>query len=546
MVVIIEGGARLDRGNIYTHKSNSQYTDSVQPFDLCGTKANVSTPDIQFLFRSQTFIPQVNPQPSMERYHDADSSDEFRLEDITRRSACDRCRAMKIRCERSNNKGISQLAQCRRCAQAEAKCITTLEAQPRRRPQGENAHPRPTKRIRTASFGTFTREMGQESLGYAAQQAKHALLEYRSEGMAPSDVRPRSGFLQDSDLNFDQWHGFHDIINLDGSARQQELDGGGRKPLETQIGSVVTQPSTANYLDNQGFMECTLPSTMMPFSSQSLPTPWSPQGANHAPWAKLSQPRTFTTVSQAQSHEQDSSGTCSSGSHSSNMSGRSSSKGSAQDMMSRILELNMAMSQNIQRATAANQERPAVRGGGAGSILVNTLQHSGIFLEMMRELMSPGKAETRSDDQQARAGSEETVGWSEKAKGGSNGPKVNMDVALQMLSCNMTIGALYQALSSELITVASSSEAVPLPELRLEGLPNGLDSEMHVSLLAHICMLMFLKIQHEFARFHRQGFLSPMAQSTFEAVLAANRDKVAQTAESLRRLILDVPSGQGP
>lgn len=472
----------------------------------------------------------------MEHYHDADSSDEFRLEDITRRSACDRCRAMKIRCERSNNKGISQLAQCRRCAQAEAKCITTLEAQPRRRPQGENAHPRTTKRIRTASFGTFTREMGHESLGYAAQQAKHALLEYRSEGMAgsmqpsgseASDVRPRSGFLQDPDLNFDQWHEFHDIANLEGAARQHELDGGARKTSETQTGSVITQPSTTNYLDNQGFMECTVPSTIVPFSSQPLPTTWSPQGVSHTSWARLSQPPTYTTVSQDPPREQASSGTCS----------RRSSKGGTQDMMSRILDLNMAVSQSIQKATTANR---------AGNILVDTLQHSGVFLEMMRELMSPGKTDPRADDEQARAGSEETVGRPEKARGGSNGLRVNMEVALQMLSCNMTIGALYQALSLELKTASSSSEAGALPELRLEGLANGVDPEMHVSLLAHICMLMFLKIQDEFTRLHRQGFLSPMAQSTFEAVLAANRGKVAQTAESLRRLILDVPSAQGP
>lgn len=396
--------------------------------------------------------------------------------------------------------------------------------------------------------------MGNESLGYDAQQAKHALLEYRSEGMAasmppfgsgPSDVRPRSEFLQHTDLNFDQWHEFHDIVNLDCPARYQELDGGGRKTSETQTSSVVTQPSTANCLGNHGFMECTVQSTMVPFSSQCLPTPWSPQGANHAPWAKLSPPLTCITVSQAQPHEQDSSGACSSGSHGSNMSRRGGSKGSAQDMMSRILELNIAMSQNIQKTAAANQPRGGVRGSGAGSILVDTLQHSGVFLEMMRELMSPRNAEPRTDDEQARAGSEETVGRSEKAKGGSNGPKVNMEVALQMLSCNMTIGALYQALSSELAT-ASSSEAGPLPELRLEGLPQVVDPDMHVPLLAHVCLLMFLKIQDEFARLHRQGFLSPMAQSTFEAVLAANRERVAQTADSFRRLILDVPLGQGP
>ncbi|KAK7743009.1 hypothetical protein SLS63_000577 [Diaporthe eres] len=396
--------------------------------------------------------------------------------------------------------------------------------------------------------------MGHESLGYAAQQAKHALLEYRSEGMtasmppsgaAPSDVRPRSGFLQDSDLNFDQWHEFHDIVNLDLSARQQELDGGTgtRRASEAQTSSVITQPSTANYLDNQGFMECTVPSTMVPYSSHSLPTTWGPQGANHASWARLSQPPTYTTVSQGPPHEEASSGTCSTGRDGSNRSSSrrsSSSKGGAQDMMSRILELNMAMSQSIQKATSANRARCGVGGSGAGSILVDTLQHSGVFLEMMRELMSPGKAGPRTDDTQARAGSEETVGRSEKAKGGgwggSNGPRVNMEVALQMLSCNMTIEALYQALSSELKTASSSSspEAGALPELRLEGLPNGVDPEMHVSLLAHICVLMFLKIQDEVARLHRQGFLSPMAQSTFEAVLAANRDKVAQTAESLR------------
>lgn len=81
----------------------------------------------------------------------SESDDDLRLEDISRRSACDRCRGMKTRCERSRHRGVAQLTQCRRCMQAQVRCITTLEGQPSRSQQSDRSYQRPRKRTRETS-----------------------------------------------------------------------------------------------------------------------------------------------------------------------------------------------------------------------------------------------------------------------------------------------------------------------------------------------------------------------------------------------------------
>ena len=46
------------------------------------------------------------------------------MADHTRRTACDRCRGQKLRCERGSLEGIS--SSCERCAKARAQCVTSL------------------------------------------------------------------------------------------------------------------------------------------------------------------------------------------------------------------------------------------------------------------------------------------------------------------------------------------------------------------------------------------------------------------------------------
>ena len=77
------------------------------------------------------------------------------------------------------------------------------------------------------------------------------------------------------------------------------------------------------------------------------------------------------------------------------------------------------------------------------------------------------------------------------------GEKIDTDIALQLLSCNMNVSSMYEILCVKLKTQGLQlEEAQTLPALRLEGLEN-LDVEMRVQVLVYICSITYIKIQKE-------------------------------------------------
>lgn len=87
------------------------------------------------------------------------------------------------------------------------------------------------------------------------------------------------------------------------------------------------------------------------------------------------------------------------------------------------------------------------------------------------------------------------------------GEKIDTDIALQLLSCNMNVSGMYEILCVELTTQdLQLEEAQTLPVLRLEGLEN-LDVEMRVQVLVYICSLTYIKIQKELNLIRQRGFL---------------------------------------
>ncbi|KAI1820155.1 hypothetical protein F4861DRAFT_80756 [Xylaria intraflava] len=448
--------------------------------------------------------------PNQESYSD----DELRLEDITRRSACDRCRTMKTRCERSHNRGITQLAQCRRCMQVQAKCITTLEAQPPREHQGDKGKHKCRKRPRTSSFELYTGELGLETNhGKHDQQQQTRLKEYEPGGMvsgiSTSPSIPLNGQHMDelagSRHMFDQWQELNEMVYLDSNPTQ---DMGTDAPGISRIppSGNIAIPTPDHDSESLGFID------KVPTSNSLQSVAELPQGMRSpksGPIYRDSLPPSFLFLSDIRAPPEWEYG---------------------RSIIDQLMEFNAIVTQDLQRAKDIRQE-PNGDKSELGSVLVKTLQHSNLFLELIGRIT--GSRETTGSKLQV---SERSTGQAAGASDGAH--KVDTDVALQVLSCHMTVGRLFEILCSEMTTLSLRNGKVPvLPELGLDGMHN-MDFEMRVSLLAHICALMYLKIQKELGQMRQHQVLTQTAETTFQAVLGGGGQRSTQIVDNLRHLMM--------
>lgn len=461
----------------------------------------------------------------MEQSREADSDNILRLEDITRRSACDRCRGMKTRCERQN-RGIAQLAQCRRCIQAQVKCITTLEAQPQRNLQGDKPGMENGKRARTASFETYNLDSHGTAIGDFDQQYQNMLLEYHSRDLATfasMPAQPGNESITPGQIDLDPWNGMGDMVILEECPIQESNSNGGRSTpvMRATTGNVVRSTNQDN-TENQDLMErLTPPPTAHGMAKSDHSKGRSGKRVGQQSRSSLGlapSPSFFLSDPQAPRLEQH------------------------RSIMDTLMEFNTLVSQDLQKAKDNSRSRGGKNrpGNGPGSVLARTLQHSEMFLKIIgrfkcsREGLGGSSSGTLS-------GSEDT---GRMHSSGSVmeflGERVDTDVALQLLSCNISVGNLYEILSSELTVLTSlghEEAQQALPEVRLAGLQQKLDVEMRVSVFAHICGLMFLKIQKELGLMRGNELLTPAAEKTFQAVLGGNEEKATQIIDNLQGFI---------
>ncbi|RYP49341.1 hypothetical protein DL768_004966 [Monosporascus sp. mg162] len=170
--------------------------------------------------------------------------------------------------------------------------------------------------------------------------------------------------------------------------------------------SVIVLSITTDDMDGQGFASNTIPHSI----SELRQTNWSPQSRGHSSWSSLPQPPTYITALQAPALEQAS----------------SSSSSSSRSMMNRLVEPNMAVSK-----TSRRPKRPAKLGAETRAA---------------GRLGRPGEAGASTGSSRPRPRPEET-GTHSSGTFVDGGDKLNTDMALQVLSCNITTGSLEMHMS---------------------------------------------------------------------------------------------------
>ena len=184
--------------------------------------------------------------------------------------------------------------------------------------------------------------------------------------------------------------------------------------------------------------------------------------------------------------------------------------------MRKLTEFNSKVSHDLQDVTDTTRNW-----GDGKSTLVKTLHYSVVVLELLGSFI-------HFRDALDGTASGSALGL---------GNKVDTDIALQLLSCNMNVCNMYRRLYTELTTQGwQPEEAQALPALRLEGL-QALNIEMRHQVLVHMCSLTFGKIQRELELIRRRGLLTQTADRTFQIVLGGGNEGATGPAFGMEQIV---------
>ncbi|KAI6085252.1 hypothetical protein F4821DRAFT_279325 [Hypoxylon rubiginosum] len=434
---------------------------------------------------------------------EADFNNGLRLEDVSRRSACDRCRGLKMRCERPHNQSIVQLQECRRCRQAEARCITTLEAPRSRNRDATKTSQKTQKRRREPSIEANTVDLMPENLDGPTGFINDIL----TPPAATADSKSKP--LPWCDIGF-RWQDLERIMDLEGSSLYT---------FDYEQARVIPVPMTSNTAisapdhkpDSRALMDSTI---ILPETTEIVPeaTPILSNTMQVTPEATTFNPTPQESCEPSWNNLRSYS--------TSDVPGPSRpSMETNRKIMAKLMEFNTKVVHDLQD-------------DDTNSILAKTLQHSTIFLELLESFMLPEEAK------------ELNVLHPTGANTAEGDEKWDTEVALLLLSCNTSVNSMYKTLCTKLETQAIQDDSQALLGLRLEGLQS-LDKEMRVQVIVHICSLTFIKIQKQLGLIRRCGLLTQTADRTFQVVLGSeDRESWSsgigseQMVDNLRRLVM--------
>jgi hypothetical protein len=421
--------------------------------------------------------------------------DGLRLEDISRRSACDRCRRMKTRCERYHQRDIAQLQQCRRCRQANVRCITTLEAQQHHNDNSDKTNQRNWKRPRSLSL------QDPESFGCLSEQQHNTLLDELSASFTadiptsfvmPAESGSDYGMLSAYGMN-QQWHELSEHLDLEGDAALHNLNENQAGAIAVPQDNLMAISSTAENMDSN--LTFTQGSTLSSSATvQSIPDTTlftqSPQASRDTPLRSVTMPSLRLTEPPNRS------------------------------IMTQLMEFNNKLLHDLQDVTDTSPIQSSTENK---SLLVKTLQHSLVFLDLLASINN------RNERHEEKPAISETSSRSHRDSNSWNqslqAEKVDTDLALQLLSCNMHIWSMNKRLYTELTTQEYQrlDQGAELHAFYLHGL-HSLDVEMRVQVLVHMCSLALVKIQTELDWIAQRGILTQKAERTFQTVLGVGKD----------------------
>lgn len=441
-----------------------------------------------------------------------------------------------MRCERPYRQYISQLQQCRRCSKAEVRCITTLEAERRDNMDAPSQRSR-KRRHRDSMEANGTRPVPhalRTRLDEQHHEHKTPQFEHRPEHImtetlwtrSPSILalpKPEDGMLalqdthdQRQDLgNMVDCVGISTIYGL-GDDQTRAISGPPTSDVPTSLpnstpgGGAFMEVITASSATVQSTAGVTFPPTSQE-SHGLFGAGLSPLSSPHLPGAETSPTEVRWTIT------------------------------------NKLMEFNTNVLHDLHNLRGRNR----VRGDDKGVLMLKTLQYSDMILELLPSFTrsgqraGPGEPPGRSSPYSSGSGSApppqegrlgpSTSGW---------GEKVDTDLALLLLSCNMNVSRLYELLCTNLTMHSGMHMEEVLLSLRMEGLKT-LDAEMRVQVLVHICFLKFTKIQTELETIRRLGLLTETADKAFQVVLGNCRALspgcpglgVEQIVDQLRRRV---------
>lgn len=422
-----------------------------------------------------------------------------RLEDVGRRSACDRCRGMKMRCERPHREQfIAQLQQCRRCEHARAQCITTLVAEQYRYNAGKHSRQQPTSRKRRGQPSTEVnpkspvpdqnKPLELDTAGLV-NQTDGATNETTPWSSIPVAFGPQSGVSTSQDTDFQQSDLDHIMgMNMDaGSIALSEQD----HPMSIDSSSDDnTAISFARYghHDSEATAQAMCPTFPNAPLNCHFDASFYEDSLLH--WSTL--PGVFGQGLPETPREM------------------------RRTITGKLMDFNTRVSQELHDLKKMNNAHRE----NSSTILLRTLQRSDSFTKLLETFTSPGdlpsggSSPPSSSSSSSEAGSGSTNGW---------GEKVEIDIALLLLSCNTNVSSMYELLCGELLTrpdwqLKESESQASLAALHLGGLQS-LTVEMRLQVLMHVCLLKFIGIQKELASMGRLGLLTQRADDAFQVVL---------------------------
>jgi hypothetical protein len=362
---------------------------------------------------------------------------------------------MKTRCERFHHRHIAQLQQCRRCKDAQVRCITTLEAVP---------HPIGKRERQRKSSG-----------GFDGGYPKRTAVEMEMEIQMPL-LTAEGRISEGSEIDF-QWHDISQIVHQEATTTQEEQN----------VNAVDHNAPFTDYL--------AMPSASITETTPLIlpsPEPYNPFWEHALP--SLLPPSLSIYDTQTEHKDVTANKT----------------------IMTKLTDFNANISNDVQNLTSPHQTP-----GLTTTLLVKTLHHSSTFLDLLSTLTLPASA----PDTCAEPG------------------KVDTDIVLQLLSCNINMKRMYEALRLSLPEILYLSDAQTLKSLLLEGLQT-LDAEMQGQVLVHICSLTYVKIQKQLNMMRRRGLLTQTADAMFQVVLGSgsadwsNAIGTDQIVNNFRRLVL--------
>ena len=475
---------------------------------------------------------------------------QFRLDDYSRRSACDRCRDQKLRCERplSTDSG-HRTTQCRRCTSVQVRCLTTIQSRHERNQSRTSFNiSQPRKRHREDTSGST--EGSQEDQGcnvteietqrnsHRKDESKQVFQQHHEQQKSQFDVEdPLSLFYLNNNTLYSCDNSQRETLLVQSTGIIDPKMISFRNALSGDFNATDSFDLPSEFVDNQiGFdiSNSQTTSTNSEHLEHSYETGSSIE--KHIGTANLSSGETEITelgVSLNQGIEEPN---------------------PVESALDRIMILSVMLAQESNCA-----RKHAMPGPRLKIILNKTLQQSEAYVSLLKDLKLLAYSCPNSEDPNQhlheRSNTSQFFNPPTISQALSTKSRIDTQAALQLLSCNAALLSNYSVIGSLLLRIATAQSAeksniLPhLPEVYMDGF-SGVSSSLQIKLLTQVCVHMILEIQAGLDEVRCSGSLTLASLNAFDALFGSrdspdSQDEGNALSQQVIQLMNDVAKAFG-